>query len=421
MHTVLSAYTAILICNLALILVSSAPVYIPDNTEVEFAYTLGDNEFIYVYPDGANQIYTFHSRASSITITTWIPVASPDPWKVVIKRGDAVWPTANSFNVETLLRSIGENSKNQGWGGIFYKYGTGCAMYCDWSSIQKSHTLYITVEPQSGPTLDPTPQPTPHPTLNPTGNHPTTSPTRYPTDGPSKLPTARPTLYPSSSPTNFPSIPPTESPSAAPTFYQNPYCPAAHVLSVLMDPVDLQFSEYAECRSNDPTQKGSTAIDYQGKLTCNPWACCLCQSINCGASGFGCKRLIISDYGAIGVSNIFIESNSVLDGDSKVAPAMGASFFCDAFESCKNTFISGKYISDAECSGAYGCQNSHIVIEPAKNLWLSCDGLLSCADASIEVNVGAESEVSTIEALVFSGQRAGEGATVTIRNLSPNW
>mmetsp|Transcript_9459 Transcript_9459/g.15219 ORF Transcript_9459/g.15219 Transcript_9459/m.15219 type:complete len:728 (+) Transcript_9459:19-2202(+) len=659
-----------LLFNFQLLTVLSAPVHLQENTEIEFAYTVGNNNFYYVYTDGSDQLYTFSQYATSITISTYIPIASPTPWHVTVRKGQPAWPSGNSFNVEHLLQNIGLNVKNQGWGGIFYKYGDGCLYHCDWSNIRKSHTIRISTPtlhptgqptsftpspthfpsvsptlyptapthptplptgnpsatpsrsptryPSRVPTLDPTPNPTPmptarptlhptmpptsspsrHPTMNPsvspTGNPsaspshsptqlpsisptkhptwnpsvhptasptanpsyfptmspsrsptlsptrnpstspthqpsqhptafptvfptrtPTASPTRNPTTSPSRDPTQHPTAFPtvsptrsptvdptrnptasptrdptkppsvnptasptkqpslfptvspsrsptrspsrnpsasptkapsqppsvsptrnptssptqdptpnpSSSPTNFPSASPSVSPSAAPTYYVNPYCPETHAIE-MMGPqtANLALTEYAECRTNDPALPGSRAIDYQGKLTCqSSFACCLCQQIYCGASGYGCSRLIMGVSAGIGVPNIYIQStSSIARMTNPYDSANGASFYCNAPESCKNTNIEGGYISHGHCNGEYGCQNSRIVLEPADKMIFKCDGRFSCAGANIEITIGRDSPVANIESLTFLGEQSADSATVTIRNESPH-
>jgi len=381
---------------------SYIPIHLQDNMETKFAYSLGTKAFYYVFPDRGQQIYTFNANAVSITISSWIPQASPTPWYVTITPADAVWPNNHAFNVEVLLQTIGRNVKNQGWGGIFYKYGDGCAVHCDWSFINKIHTIYVAV-PTDVPTTSPTAQPTSSPIM----------PSAPTTAVPTRIPTSIPTATPSVSPSNQPSMSPSARPTLAPSVWVNPYCPAAHALELMGNTGNTAYSEFAECR-----ESGAYAVDFEGKLTCRTMACCLCEEIRCGVGSEygGCTRLMIGERGAIGVPAIRIQSAFLFDVFQP-----GAYFYCDAVESCKNTVISGGLISRGQCNGAYSCQNTQISIEPAEKMAFSCGGLKSCAGSSIEITIGQTSEIRTIESIVFSAEKSAQGTVFTLRNLSRNY
>jgi len=212
--------------------------------------------------------------------------------------------------------------------------------------------------------------------------------------------------------------PETTTTTSVPTYYVNPYCPAGEVFSKLGSApgaAALATHSQAECRSNVPDNPQSRAIDYMGELICADWACCLCQEINCGASGYPCRNIKIGSSGAIGVQHIVVSglSNSLFAGNMD-----GAQLYCAGLEACKFANIYGHHIKQLACAGDNACEAAMIQIEPADQMSVQCNGNRACADSVIEIVVTGNSQLSEIHGIAFNGADAASGATLVIRNLA---
>lgn len=153
-------------------------------------------------------------------------------------------------------------------------------------------------------------------------------------------------------------------------------------------------------------------------LTCNNYYCCLCQEINCGASGYGCNDLQIGDSGAVGVQNIIVQGKpGVSSFMGQFGQQNGAHVDCGGLESCKHTQIHGEYVGQFQCTGDHGCEFAKIFItDPADQMNFQCNGLMSCKNAYVEIRITINALIAELGTIEFNGQQSAQSATIKIVN-----
>lgn len=229
-------------------------------------------------------------------------------------------------------------------------------------------------------------------------------------------------------------VPPiiTPAPTMKPTL--NPYCPLNAGQQSGIQP--NQFNENRVCFTPN-----EVATDYLGRLRCDNFACCQCAQINCGFDGYPCEQIKIGDSGAVGAKSINIRGAPEMNGNSPLQNIFGGNAFatngakmdCAGRESCKAAIIRGELVSEAQCSGDFGCQDAKIVLnDPMTGMNFQCNGLQSCQRSDIEINDGVaelasrapgqacnpafSGVVKELGKIEFNGQQAGSNSIVTIRN-----
>ena len=110
----------------------------------------------------------------------------------------------------------------------------------------------------------------------------------------------------------------------APTFgYINPFCVPQEVQPIIgsRPPViEREISTTPTCYNTS-----NIAIDLEGVLQCENYACCLCKSIQCGIPGVPCEIFVVNDHGAIGAQSIIIDGGDV---STSTQPLLGAAIEC---------------------------------------------------------------------------------------------